>query len=360
MGDPRGQVVAGANKTLIRTGLEALYFTGSHLLLRPFFRGVGAILTLHHVRPPRREAFQPNHLLEITPDFLEEVIVHLRRADIDIITLDEMRRRLIERTFWRRFVCFTFDDGYRDNMRYAHPILQRHRVPFALYLPTSFPDRLGELWWLALEAAIARNDRIGIVVDGKDRRFDCRTTAEKYEVYEAIYWWLRGLPTEQDLREAVRDICDRYSVDMAAFCDELCMTWPEIAELAADPLMTVGAHTVNHVRLHKVTAEVARSEMANSVAIIEASLGTRPRHFAYPVGDATSAGPREFAIAAELGFETAVTTRPGVLFPEHREHLMALPRITLNGEFQRLRYLDVLLSGAATGTYNRFRRVDAA
>ena len=352
--------MAGANKTLIRTGLEALYFTGSHLLLRPFFRGVGAILTLHHVRPARREAFQPNHLLEITPDFLEEVIVHLRRADIDIITLDEMRRRLIERTFWRRFVCFTFDDGYRDNMRYAHPILQRHRVPFALYLPTSFPDRLGELWWLALEAAIARNDRIGIVVDGKDRRFDCRTTAEKYEVYEAIYWWLRGLPTEQDLRQAVRDICDRYSVDMAAFCDELCMTWPEIAELAADPLMTVGAHTVNHVRLHKVTAEVARSEMANSVAIIEASLGTRPRHFAYPVGDATSAGPREFAIAAELGFETAVTTRPGVLFPEHREHLMALPRITLNGEFQRLRYLDVLLSGAATGTYNRFRRVDAA
>jgi peptidoglycan/xylan/chitin deacetylase (PgdA/CDA1 family) len=352
--------VAGANKTLIRTGLEALYFTGSHILLRPFLRGVGAILTLHHVRPARSEAFQPNRLLEVTPDFLEEVIVRLKRADIDLITLDEMRRRLVERTFWRRFVCFTFDDGYRDNLRHAYPILQRHRVPFAMYLPTSFPDRLGELWWLALEAAIARNDRIGIVIDGKDRRFDCRTTAEKYEVYSAIYWWLRDLPTEQDLREAVRDICNRYRVDMAAFCDELCMTWPEIAELAADPLMTVGAHTVNHVRLRKVTDEMARSEMANSAAIIEAALGTRPRHFAYPVGDATSAGPREFAIAAELGFETAVTTRPGVLFPEHREHLTALPRITLNGEFQRLRHVKVLLSGTATGIRNRFRHVDAA
>ncbi len=73
-----------------------------------------------------------------------------------------------------------------------------------------------------------------------------------------------------------------------------------------------------------------------------------------------AAGPREFALARELGFKTAVTTRPGVLFPEHRERLMALPRISLNGEFQRLRYLKVLTSGAATALWNRFQRVDAA
>ena len=63
-----------------------------------------------------------------------------------------------------------------------------------------------------------------------------------------------------------------------------------------------------------------------SRSVIEASLGTRPDHLSYPVGDKTSAGPREFKIAAELGFKTAVTTRPGVLFPSHSEHLTALPR----------------------------------
>ena len=93
---------------------------------------------------------------------------------------------------------------------------------------------------------------------------------------------------------------------------------------------------------------------------IEASLALRPEHLSYPVGDATSAGPREFRIAAELGFKTAVTTRPGVLFPEHGAHLTALPRISLNGEFQQSRYLRVLLSGAATAMWNGFRRVDAA
>ena len=86
----------------------------------------------------------------------------------------------------------------------------------------------------------------------------------------------------------------------------------------------------------------------------------RPEHLSYPIGDSTSAGPREFAIAAELGFKTAVTTRPGVLFPSHSRHLTALPRISLNGEYQRLRYVRVLLSGSATAMWNGFRRLDAA
>jgi peptidoglycan/xylan/chitin deacetylase (PgdA/CDA1 family) len=352
--------VVPTSKTIIRTGLETLYFTGAHRALRPLLGGVGAILTLHHVRPPRREAFQPNRLLEISPDFLETVVSRLRRADIDIISLDELTRRLAERIFWRKFVCLTFDDGYRDNLEHAYPILKRHAVPFAVYVATSFPDRLGELWWLALEAVVAQNDRVAMVIDGVDRHFDCAAARDKYQAYEAIYWWLRSLDSEQAVRRAVHDLCRRYQVDVASFCGDLCMTWDELAELARDPLVTIGAHTVNHVMLKKVSDKDARSEMNMSRSVIEAALGTRPRHFAYPVGDATSAGPREFQIAAELGYETAVTTRPGVLFPEHRAHMTALPRISLNGEFQRSRYLDVLLSGAATALHNRFRRVNAA
>src|SRR5215510_14589761 len=110
----RSKAVVPANKTLIRAGLEALYFTGSHLALRPFFGVVGAILMLHHVRPARSEAFQPNRLLEVTPEYLEKVIVSLRRADVDLVSLDEAHRRLAGQVFWRRFVCFTLDDGYRD------------------------------------------------------------------------------------------------------------------------------------------------------------------------------------------------------------------------------------------------------
>ena len=346
--------------TIIRGGLETLYFSGANVLMRPFVSGVGAILTLHHVRPERPDGFQPNRLLEVTPEFLERVLRHLRRQQLDIVSLDEVHRRLVEADFSRRFVCITIDDGYRDTLQWAYPILKRHEAPFAVYIPTSFPDRLGELWWLALEAVVARNGRVTLMIEGKEQGFDCDAVAAKRDLFDQLYRYVRSLPSEEELRVFVRDLSARYGVDIMEFCSALCMNWAELTTLAADPLVTIGAHTVNHVMLAKVPERMARSEMAMSRAVIEASLGQRPDHLSYPVGDKTSAGPREFRIAADLGFKTAVTTRPGVLFPEHREHLTALPRISLNGEHQQLRYVRVLLSGAATAMWNGFRKVDAA
>jgi peptidoglycan/xylan/chitin deacetylase (PgdA/CDA1 family) len=160
--------------------------------------------------------------------------------------------------------------------------------------------------------------------------------------------------------DKVSDLAARCGVDLAKICADLCMDWNEIAELARDPLVTIGAHTVNHVMLAKVTDGQARNELKISRDVIAASLGKAPEHLAYPFGDPTTAGPREFRIAAELGFKTAVTTRPGVLFAEHAGHLTALPRISLNGMFQDTRYIPVLMSGAATAIWNGFKKVDAA
>jgi peptidoglycan/xylan/chitin deacetylase (PgdA/CDA1 family) len=139
-----------AKHAVVRLGLETLYFSGAHMLMRPYFGGVGAILTMHHVRPARRDRFQPNRQLEVTPEFLGRVVRKLRRAGVDLISLDEVHRRLTTRDFTRRFACITFDDGYRDNKQWAYPILKAEGVPFAIYVATSFVDRLGKLWWLAL------------------------------------------------------------------------------------------------------------------------------------------------------------------------------------------------------------------
>lgn len=352
--------MAGLRQTIIRGGLESLYFTGAHWALTPFVAGVGVILTLHQVRPARPGRFQPNRLLEVTPRFLTRVLEKLRRLRLDLVSLDEMHRRLAEGDFSRRFVCLTFDDGYRDTLQCAYPILKAAGAPFAVYVPTSFPDRLGELWWIALEAVIARNDRVGLQIDGRNRTFDCATVAEKRALYNELYWWLRARPTETELRSIVRNLALCYHVDIAALCRDLCMSWQELAELAADPLVTIGAHTVNHPMLAKLPDDAVRAEMDLGRSVIEAALTARPEHLAFPVGDRTSAGPREFAIAAALGFKTAVTTRPGVLFAAHRKCLTALPRVSLNGEYQNLRYLRVLLSGSATAVWNGFRRLDAA
>jgi peptidoglycan/xylan/chitin deacetylase (PgdA/CDA1 family) len=201
---------------------------------------------------------------------------------------------------------------------------------------------------------------IVIRMEGEEQQLHCRTPGEKSAAYERVYWGLRRLPNEADILAVTDDLAARYGLDMGAKADELCMDWEEIRALAIDPLVTIGAHTVNHVMLGKAADEVARSELKLSREALEAKLGAPVRHLAYPYGGRDLVGTREFRIAADLGYLTAVTTRPGVLFPEHARELMALPRVSLNGLYQGLRHVQVLASGAATAVVNGFRRLDVA
>jgi peptidoglycan/xylan/chitin deacetylase (PgdA/CDA1 family) len=344
---------------LVRSSLEALYFSGVHSLLRRRWSGIGAILTLHHVRPARRDAFQPNRSLEVTPEFLDGLVGTLRCQGFDLVSLDEMHRRLQSHEFTHRFICLTFDDAYRDTLEFAYPIMKRHDAPFAIYVPTSFPDRRGYLWWLTLEAVIAAVDRVDLPRELAVPRLPCRTLAQKRRAIGTIHAILSA-ENEERLRAIVDRLAEHAGIAPVTSQASLCMSWQELADIATDPLVTIGAHTVNHLRLRNATKLVASDEMAKSAARIKAMLGLLPAHFSYPYGDPTAAGPREFSIAREIGFKTAVTTRPGMLFPEHRDHLTALPRISVNGQFQCLRHMTVLTSGVATALLNRFQRINAS
>jgi peptidoglycan/xylan/chitin deacetylase (PgdA/CDA1 family) len=344
----------------IRAGLGALYFTGAHRLLQPIFAGVGTIFTLHHVRPRRGNAFQPNHHLEITPGFLRATLAHLRSRGIDIIGIDEMHQRLLARDFSRRFACFTFDDGYRDNRDFALPVMRDFDAPLTVYVASDFAQGIGRLWWIALERVIARADRIEADIDGVAVRFDTATLVGKQAAFDRLHGWLRGLAGEQDVRREISLLCLRHGVIEDTISHDLCLPWSELKPFADDPLVTIGAHSASHCNLAKQSEAIAAHEMAISRARIETALQRPVIHFAYPYGDRHAAASREFALARTNGYTTAVTTRPGMIFAESAAHLTALPRVSLNGNYQDERYLPVLTSGAATALWNGFRRADAA
>ena len=132
------------------------------------------------------------------------------------------------------------------------------------------------------------------------------------------------------------------------------MTWDELRALDTDALVTIGAHTQNHFALAKLPAWQAREEVRGSLHRIEQELGESPRHFSYPYGAPDCAGPREFAMLREAGVKTAVTTRKGMVFAAHAAHTNALPRLSLNGGYQDLRYIEVLLSGLPTALQSGF------
>ena len=345
--------------TVIRAGLGALYFSGAHHLLRPIFSGVGAIFMLHHVRPPGEGEFQPNRHLEVSPEFLRAMLAHLAARGIDVVTMDEVHQRLIERNFSRRFACFTFDDGYRDNREFALPVMREFDAPFTLYVASDFAQGSGRLWWSELEMAIARAERIETTIGGLACRIDTSTPSTKQAAFDRLHDWLRTL-SEHDMQREVTALCARHGVDQAAVCRELCMSWDELKAFALDPLVTIGAYSITHCNLALQSEATAKEELSLSRARIEDAVQRPVMHLAYPYGDKHAAGAREFALAAACGYQTAVTTRPGMVFPESGRHLTALPRVSLNGNYQDARILPVLTSGAATAVWNGFRRVDAA
>jgi peptidoglycan/xylan/chitin deacetylase (PgdA/CDA1 family) len=346
--------------TVIRAGLEALYFSGAHYLLRPIFAGVGAIFMLHHVRPSRDAQFQPNHHLEVEPDFLRSMLAHLRALDVDIVTMDEVHARLSTRNFARRFACFTLDDGYRDNRDFALPVMREFDAPLTVYVASDFAEGTGRLWWIALEMLIAGAAAIEAPIGGTVVRLDASTPAAKQAAFDRLHDWLRALPGEHDLQREISALCTRHGVDESKIARDLCMSWDELKAFADDPLVTIGAHTITHCNLARQTEATASFELATSRARIEDALQRPVLHLAYPYGDRIAAGPREFALARAIGFKTAVTTRPGMIFPESAAHLTALQRVSLNGNYQDARILPVLTSGAATAMWNGFRRIDAA
>ena len=192
--------------------LEALYFTGCAWLAEWWRRDSGVILRFQRVRPGRPGAFQPLLSDQISPRALARLLRALTRWNYDFLSLDQLSERLRRPPHRaRRFVCVTFDLGYRDFLDHAWPILKSLHVPATLYLPSNFPDHLGVLWWLALEQIVARNDRIGLILSGVKQRLDCRSTEQKNAVFDFIFAELRAMPIIYIARETIA----------TAFCPEM-------------------------------------------------------------------------------------------------------------------------------------------
>jgi peptidoglycan/xylan/chitin deacetylase (PgdA/CDA1 family) len=348
----------GVKTAMTRAAMSGLYHSGAHRLLAPYTQGAGVIFTLNQVRPPQAKSFAPNRDLEVSPEFLEAMLDQVEQARLDVVSLDEAVRRLREDDE-RRFVCFTFDHGYRDALRHAYASFKRRSLPLTLYVATDYASGWGELWWLALEDVVTSVREIELCRQGGLWHLPTVTAQEKQRSFEQIYEWLRSVD-EARQRQVIRALADAHDIDMSATCHEMMMGWDEIRALAADPLVSIGAASKAHYAIAKLSPEKAMSEMEGSADIIEEKLAVRPLHFSFPYGDEGAARARDFALAKEAGFKTAVTTRKGVLFPAHRRYLTALPRVSLAGAYQSLTYTALYLSGATFALRNRFQQVSAA
>ncbi len=329
-----------------RAAFEILWASQLARIVRVLSRSRGVIFTLHRVLPDPPADFSPNAILQVTPQFLEFVIIRLRELGLELVSMDEAVRRIENPESGAEFAVLTFDDAYRDNLVHALPILQRRKCPFTLYVPSGFVDGVGQVWWQALEDIIAQQDAIALTDSkGEIHYHDTRTLTQKHQCYASLYARMRTI-AETDRVEFMDELGAQYGVPMQSHCRELIMDWGELKTFVEEPLCTIGAHTVHHYELAKLERAQAMQEIEQCTGVLKAQYGINVHHLSYPIGGVASAGPREFELAAELGMKSGVTTRPGGLYYRHKNSLLSLPRISLNGLFQEHRYVDVLATGA--------------
>jgi peptidoglycan/xylan/chitin deacetylase (PgdA/CDA1 family) len=326
---------------LIRASLEALSLARAPLWLPAGHDTAGFVVTLHHVRPARPSPFDPNGLLSITPDFLDNLLGHFIARGWRFVSVDELVTD-VSRVPSPRRIAVTLDDGYRNNMEHALPVFRKHAVPFTIFVCPGFAERTSELWWEALERIIAKVDSLAPPGEGTAPPHPTRTPAEKQAAFELWRNWLTTVADETRQRVAIRALAAIHALDLAALTRELVMDWRETRAIAADPLCSIGAHTMTHAALARLTPEAASREIAGSMEKIAAEIGTRPRNLAFPYGYPSAAGPREARLAEKAGLLASFTTQPGYVPVSGARH--GLPRVSVNGLFQRVRYMEVLLS----------------
>jgi peptidoglycan/xylan/chitin deacetylase (PgdA/CDA1 family) len=350
-------------KTIKRTTagmlFPVLFYTKSYLLLDLFYSGLGSILMFHRVCPRSSNSrIRGNAGLEVTPEYLEKTILFLLQNNYEIVSLTRVAQILSGAYIKKKIAVFTFDDGYVDNYVHAYPILKKYSVPFTIYVTTNLPDGEAILWWYLLEDLVLKENQINFEINEQCYQFSCASLREKDWAYQEIHKIILNGPSNH-IKQRIRQVFKNYDVSFQEKTSQLSLTWEQIREMSEDPLVEIGAHTINHEALDKLPESEARKEMEDSRDLIESKIDQNVEHFSYPFGTQNEAGEREFSIAKECGFKTSTTTRISNIFPEHKDLLQQLPRIPVNQKRDQgdINYLNLWLSGTLPCVINKFKKI---
>ncbi|MFK8035000.1 MAG: polysaccharide deacetylase family protein [Hyphomicrobiales bacterium] len=331
-------------KALLKYGLVTFASSGLANIIEPLTGGRGAILMLHRVRPKPSQAFQPNGHLEITPRFLDSALKGLKKLGVDFVSLDEVPERLANQTK-RRFVVVTLDDASLDNLTEALPVFKKNECPFTIYATSGFADRTALPWWLVLEEVLARRGIVDARPIGGDNAEVVGSLQQKRRAFPKLAEQFRSV-FEQEKQDRIREFAEIHGLNITNLMNHNFMNWQQIREISKSKLANIGGHTSTHPMLARLEPEEIEAEVVQGAIRQQEMLGYYPKHFAYPYGNEAAADKPVFKQVQSFGFNTAVTTRGGVLQGNGRENLAALPRLSLNGHFQDVRALRALMSGA--------------
>ena len=208
-----------------------------------------------------------------------------------------------------RAATVTFDDGFANNYSVAFPLLQRHRVPAAMFLTTGCIGVSGaQLWTERVKRAIflSTRDRLqGNWAGGETLLLsDAGTRAQ---AARKVLARLKRLPVEQrsSLVAQIEEECGRSPISPAERVRYDFMSWEQAREMA-EAGIEFGSHTVSHPMLSTLSDAELYDELQESKRRLEQELGRECYAFAYPNGKFGDYGEREKQALQAAGYRCAL------------------------------------------------------
>ncbi len=225
----------------------------------------------------------------------------------NVLPLDVATAQLKTGTLPERAASITFDDGYADNFHVALPILRHHGLAATFFVATGFLDG-GRMWNDSIVEAVRDCSAPALDLSSIGRGcHDLTSIDDRRAAISVLINQIKYLPVGQRV-EVTEDIGHLAQVQLP---ENLMMTSAEVNAMHKAG-MQIGAHTISHPILARLTEDQANLEIKGSKTILEGLLGERVGLFAYPNGkrgeDYTE---RDVELVRNLGFDAAVSTEWG-------------------------------------------------
>jgi peptidoglycan/xylan/chitin deacetylase (PgdA/CDA1 family) len=235
-------------------------------------------------------------------------------------------------------VAITFDDGYRNNLTVAAPILKEFGVPATFFVSTGFADGTASPWWYRLREAISYTDVDSVQLPDNQRI--CLNSGGNRRL--AAMEWERQLRSKprSELRECLKEVFKACRCSEGDHIAYPLMKRDEVRQLA-EMGFEIGPHTVSHISMSHEDKKLIEEEIEVSLSAVADITGKPPICYSYPHG----ALPKEYEDVLQMmkkrGVRGAVTTVEGMNTP--RDDIFRLKRLNVSGH--RLPAFSALLSG---------------